>query len=206
MQVAVIAVAMGLGLVVFVAMFIHWQRIGRAWRGGLEQVARKYRLRLHRPKGLLSALYDSAEGDFRGRFLAVRMDEESRIGSDTTTRYMVIEVSASGSDLRLGRPGSFDDGFTDFGESAGAGPVNTGDTAFDKAVELRGAPPSLRRRLVSDGALRERLRALVERGISFDGGTTKLRARTFPRTPEALLQEVDTVVAIADELAALGRG
>jgi len=196
------AIGLALGYMVYRGL-----RRARIWRIAVETAARELRLKHVQPEGVISAMYDMAFGDHAGLSISIGIKDESRSGSDTETRYMLLEASGADSEAVIARPGSIDRGYVDYGDEGGDeggdAPTPLGDPEFDGQVELQGAPPALLDALRTDGVFRRQLAEAVRDGTTFDRGRATLKTRTFPTHPGDIVRRVRTLVELSKRIEAL---
>ena len=193
-----------LGAVAVVVMgFVAINGMARAkhWRAGLELIARTHKLTLVQPEGAISAIYDLVHGETQGYSVRINIDDESSYGSDSTTRYMLMDLSGSSrKNLKIGAPGAFEQpGVTDFAKQGDAR-VLLADASFDAAVELRNVRPALLDALRNDETLRRRIMAFVADGLIVDDSHTTLRTRSFPKSGPLYLARFEQLMAMAQKL------
>lgn len=191
-----------IGLVLGFMVYRHLRR-ARIWRIAVEMAARELRLKHVQPEGAISAMYDIAFGEHAGLSISIGIKDESRSGSDTETRYMLLETSGADSEAVIARPGSIDRGYVDYGDEGGDAPTPLGDPTFDEKVELRSAPRALLDALRTDGVFRQQLADAVQGGTTFDRGRAILKTRTFPTQPGDIVRRVRTLVELSKRIESL---
>jgi hypothetical protein len=188
-----------IGLALGYMVYRHLRR-ARIWRIAVETAARELRLKHVQPEGAISAMYDIAFGEHAGLSISIGIKDESRSGSDTETRYMLLEASGADFEAVIARPGSIDRGYVDYGDEGGDAPTPLGDPEFDEKVELQGAPRALLDALRTDGVFRRQLAEAVRDGTTFDRGRATLKTRTFPTQAGDIVRRVRTLVELSKRI------
>jgi hypothetical protein len=188
-----------IGLALGYMVYRHLRR-ARIWRIAVETAARELRLKHVQPEGAISAMYDIAFGEHAGLSISIGIKDESRSGSDTETRYMLLEASGADFEAVIARPGSIDRGYVDYGDEGGDAPTPLGDPEFDEKVELQGAPRALLDALRTDGVFRRQLAEAVRDGTTFDRGSATLKTRTFPTQAGDIVRRVRTLVELSKRI------
>jgi hypothetical protein len=188
-----------IGLALGYMVYRHLRR-ARIWRIAVETAARELRLKHVQPEGAISAMYDIAFGEHAGLSISIGIKDESRSGSDTETRYMLLEASGADFEAVIARPGSIDRGYVDYGDEGGDAPTPLGDPEFDEKVELQGAPRALLDALRTDGVFRRQLAEAVRDGTTFDRGRATLKTRTSPTQAGDIVRRVRTLVELSKRI------
>jgi hypothetical protein len=179
-------------------------RVAKVWRAGLEAVARRFKLRHVKPAGAISAIYDLVDGEHEGFSIAINIEDESRLGSDHHTRYMVIAIGGPhSSDLHVGKRGGLDDpNVVDYSDARSRTPMPTGDAVFDQQVEVRGAQAREIAALREDAILRQTVLDHVRSGGTIEGCTVRLKTRKFPARAEEFVERVEQLIELSRQLGA----